>query len=450
MDVLNGFHEIGGSVKEGKLVVAVYGAGRVGATIAAAWLRAGAKVILVDIDPKRIGVISSGGDLFPDEPKVDETFRSGFRAGRFAVTTSPSQAASASDVNIVAVPVGLKAGRPDLSSVREAFSAIAERMQRGCLNVLETSVPPGTTRKVVLPILLRREGFEVERDFGLAYSPERIFEGRSLQDLEENYVKVAGGVGPKSTRAVVELYSLVAKKGVLTMSTLEAAETEKLFEGVYRDVNIALANELAMVCERTGVDYWEVMKAANSQPFCHLHRPGPGVGGACIPVYPVFVMDAAKEAGARVPLTSTARELNLSMPKHVASLAVSLLGKEERKVALLGLAFRGNVNDDRLSPSYELLKELKKLGCDVVAHDPFVRRESAEGFAVVADLKRVLKGRKLALVATDHEEYSKLSYEELKEWAGGDLLVYDGRGVLDWSKFPRDRLVRLGVPYRPS
>jgi hypothetical protein len=350
------------------------------------------------------------------------------------------------DVNIVAVPVGLRGRRADLSSIVSVFNDISERMQKGSLSVLETSVPPGTSRRVVLPLLERGRGMKVEEDFALAYSPERIFEGRSLKDLEENYPKVVAGFGLKSLRAVSALYSCVAKKGVLEMSSLEAAEVEKLFEGVYRDVNIALANELALACEKLGVDFWEVQRASNSQPFSHLHRPGLGVGGACIPVYPAFVVEAAKKHGAKVALTEKARRFNRAMPSAVARKALSPTKDRQRKVAVLGLAFRGDVADDRLSPTYDLLKKLRKLRCTVKVHDPLVRKAEAEGFPVLSDLDASLEGCDLVVIATDHKAYRELDYARLSRASGSEPIVYDARGILDRAKFPPGKLFVLGSP----
>ena len=450
MNILEESGNIAGAVKNGKVHVAVYGAGRVGVTTAAAWLRAGAKVILADIDRKRVDIIAQGKELFPDEPLIDETFREGFSSRRFVVTTGPSQAAAMADVNIVAVPVGLRHGDADLSSVVTVFGEIAPRMQKGSLSILETSVPPGTSRDVVLPLLEAGSNMKAERDFAMAYSPERIFEGRSLKDLEENYPKIVAGFGPKSLRAVSAFYSCVAKKGVLEMSSLEGAELEKLFEGVYRDVNIALANELALVCEKLGVDFWEVQKASNSQPFNHLHRPGLGVGGACIPVYPVFVVGAAKKRRSKAALTEEAMKINESMPALVTKRALSLLGGSPRSVAVLGLAFRGDVADDRLSPTYDLLKELRKGKCKVRVHDPFIKKEEAEGFPVTSDLGTALEDCSLVIIATDHKAYRELSYGQLKSLTRTEPIILDARGILDRSKFPQGKLLVLGYGQRPS
>src|SRR5919201_109176 len=181
---------------------------------------------------------------------------------------------------------------------------------------LNSSVPPGTTEDIVIPILEKISGSKVETDFYMIYSPERIYEGRAIEDIEERYPAIVSGAGHKSVEVGVRLYSLVFKKGVIAMSNIKTAETEKLLEGVNRDVNIALANEVAKFCEKLGVDFWEVREASNSQPFCQIHKPGIGVGGACIPVYPQFILQSAAKMKINCNITRLSRTVNDSMPAY--------------------------------------------------------------------------------------------------------------------------------------
>ncbi|MEM3587657.1 MAG: nucleotide sugar dehydrogenase, partial [Candidatus Jordarchaeaceae archaeon] len=222
----------------------------------------------------------------------------------------------------------------------------------GDVVIIETSLPPGTTRNLIRPILEKTSGLKADEDFALAYSPERISAGTALEDLLDKYPKVVGCDSPKSLNLVSELYSAVVKKGVIKMSSTIAAETEKLFEGIYRDVNIALANELAIFCEKIGVSFDEVQAAANSQPFSHLHSPGIGVGGACIPVYPHFILNTAADYGLDLQITKTARRINEHATKMFTDKILNVirfLGKEPFlcTFALLGLSFRGGTSDTR-------------------------------------------------------------------------------------------------------
>jgi nucleotide sugar dehydrogenase len=217
------------------------------------------------------------------------------------------------------------------------------------------------------------------------------------------------------------------------MSNIKAAEAEKLFEGVYRDVNIALANELAIFSEHLGINFWEVRYAANSQPFCHIHKPGIGVGGACIPVYPQFILKTAKSLHVDCKLTRSGRLLNNSMPKYCVRQALKLLKSKSSKnltITLLGLAFRGGVSDTRLSPTYDVVKELQKLKVkEIRIHDPLVKKDDLfskySNMFLINDLDLAIKGADLIIIIADHDEYKKLNNTNI-----GKSVLYDGRGII--------------------
>ena len=424
-------------IKSGRSKIAVYGLGHVGSPIAAVWLRFGAHVIGVDKSPSVVASARKGATQIP-EPGVNEAFSKGVKQKRFLAYNDPVKASRDSDIKMICVPV-LTAGQSlsaDLGPVRQVATAIARGLKKGDLVVLNASVPPGTSEDFVIPVLEKESGLRVERDFFMVYNPERIYEGRAIEDIEKRYPAIVAGAGQASLAVGANLFSLVYRKGAITMSSIKTAEIEKLLEGVYRDVNIALANELALLCDKIGVDFWETREAANSQPFCHIHRPGVGVGGACIPVYPQFVLHAAAAAGAECNITRLGRNINDSMPATCVRDALALLAGDpsQSTVAVLGLAFRGGVSDTRLSPTYDLVSELKKLGAKVRVHDPMVKSkndsELPEDVMFTQDLGKAVEGADLVILATDHPQYRKLSKNEL-----GDLPVYDGRGVLDGTRF---------------
>jgi len=421
--------------------VAVIGAGRVGSTIAAAWIRAGAEVFLYDINTQKINKLREGIPLFEDEPFIDETLKSALDK-RFHATSNAEEAIKMADAVFIAVPVGLMKGRVDFSYLAKAAADIAGYLRRGSAVILETSVPPGTTRNFLRERIEAKSNMKAGEDFFLAYSPERISEGRALKDLEENYPKVVAGLERKSLDKVVSLYSHIAKKGIIRMSSLEAAEAEKLFEGIYRDVNIALANQLASFCEKAGLDYWEIMNAANSQPFCHLHRPGSGVGGACIPVYPVFISNLADDMRVDLSVVKAAREENESQPIEVAEAAIKFSSANKGdKITILGLAFRGDVSDDRLSPTYPIASYLKEKGFKVWVHDPICRpSKSTDDFTFTSSLKEAIDGAKLLLISTDHSEYKKLNFEEIIS-KNSTIFIYDARGILKSKKYKRIHII---------
>ncbi|HJU14353.1 MAG TPA: nucleotide sugar dehydrogenase [Candidatus Nitrosotalea sp.] len=431
-------------------VFSIYGLGNVGGPIAAAWLRAGAKIVGVDISKKLLSEIESGTS-HKKEPFLSETFTAGLKSGGFSVTSDGVKASKMSDIKIVAVPVDLSGNKIRLEALKSASKNIAQGLKKGDAVLICPSMPPGTCERTVLPILEKYSKLKGGKDFLLIYNPERIYEGRALQDIEENYPAVVAGLGEESKRFGEELLKIISKKGVITMSSIANAEAEKIFEGVYRDVNIALANELADFCERMGVNYWEARKAANSQPFCHLHYPGTGVGGLCIPVYPKFVIESASKTGKHLRITEFARKLNDSMPIKCVNDSIDLLSKHKirpkgAKVAVLGLGFRGEVEDSRLSPTYTVVKEFLKRGCKVAVHDPYILEDGLLPSSVTlsSNLDSVVENASLVFVSSDHKAYYNLDQKSLGK-AREPLLVFDGRNILKKENFRNGSLLTIGM-----
>lgn len=434
-------------VGSGEFKIAVYGLGHVGSPLASAWLRAGAHVIGVDKSPTVLENARKGRTHVP-EPGVNEAFSKGLKEERFYVYDDPVKASQDANFKMICVPVLLTDSfSADLAAVKQVASAIGRGLKKGDTVSLNPSVPPGTSEDVVLPILEKESGLKVEQDFYMVYNPERIYEGRAIEDIEERYPAVVAGAGPKSLEIGSKIYSLVAKKGVIRMSSMRAAETEKLLEGVFRDVNIALANEMAKFCEKAGVNFWEAREAANSQPFCHIHKPGAGVGGACIPVYPQFILHAADVNNVECNITRLGRNVNDSMPAYCVEQAIKLLdgsGVSQSTVALLGLAFRGGVSDTRLSPTYKIIEELKKLKVkEIRVHDPLVASDPGlpQDVMLTSSLPKVVQGADLVMLVSDHPEYRNLTRQDV-----GGAPVYDGRGVLDRSRFAGGRFASIGKP----
>ena len=412
-------------VREGALRVAVYGMGGVGLAIATVWLRVGAKVLGVDVDSDKVNRLNRG-IIDHEEKVVIETLKNALEKKFFRATTDGILASKESDLKIVIVPLLLKNGEPDFNPLIDATTKIGKGLKRGDVVVVETSVPPGTTEELVKEILERESGLRVEEDFGLAYSPERVMIGRAVKDIEERYPKIVAGIGPRSTNIVKTLYSLIASRGIIVMSSPRAAELEKLVEGAYRDVNIALANEVWRLCNELGVDYSEVLRATNSQPYCHLHKPGIGVGGLCIPIYPYLLMWRAKKLGIKLKLVGTARRVNEEQPEYILQLTKrairSLNLGPNAKIVIMGLAYRGDIGDARMSPTYKLIDLLVGEGFkNIVVHDPriqFDKEIASRGVPLSSSLKDALNGADVVIVATDHSEYRKLSRSYLESLTG--------------------------------
>src|ERR687895_57825 len=434
-------------VRSGEFKIAVYGLGHVGSPLASSWLRAGAHLIGVD-NSSEVLENARKGRTHIYEPGVKEAYSKGLKEKRFLVYGDPVKASQDSHFKLICVPVLLTDSfSADLSVVKQVATAIGQGLKKGDVVSLNPSVPPGTSEDIVLPILEEESGLKVERDFYMIYNPERIYEGRAIEDIEERYPAIVAGAGAKSLEIGAKLYSLVAKKGVIKISNIRTAEAEKLLEGVYRDVNIALANEMAKFCEKAGVDFWEAREAANSQPFCHIHKPGVGVGGACIPVYPQFILHAAKESGVERKIVSLGRNVNDSMPAYCVEQAMKLIDRSDISkcsISLLGLGFRGGVSDTRLSPTYKVIEELKKLKVKSIrVHDPLVRKDPnlPPDILLTSDLSAVAKNADLVMLISDHPEYHNITSKDLNS-----ARVYDGRGILDVSQFAASRFASIGRP----
>ncbi|KFM18518.1 UDP-N-acetyl-D-mannosamine dehydrogenase protein [Marine Group I thaumarchaeote SCGC AAA799-P11] len=433
-------------IKNEKKILAIYGLGNVGGPITAAWLRKGAKIIGVDISRKLLENIKKGTS-HQKEPFISDIFSNALKKKKLTVTSDGILASKKSDIKFVAVPVGLKKNKIELNALLSATTSISKGLKKGDAVIICPSLPPGTTQKIVKDILEKNSKLKAEKDFSLIYNPERIFEGRALKDIEENYPAIVSGYGKKSLQFADELLKIISKKGTLKMDSMANAEAEKLFEGVYRDVNIALANELADYCQKIGVNFWDARKGANSQPFCHLHFPGTGVGGLCIPVYPRFIIESSSKIGKHVKLIEYSRKINDNMPKKCVQDALSLLKNKVKgsKVAVLGLGFRGEVTDSRLSPTYTVVNEFLKKGCTVTVHDPYIFEDDklSKRVLLTKDLSEAVNKVDLIFISSDHKMYSKLDKKSITK-ANKPILIFDGRNILNKENFKKESIFTIG------
>jgi UDP-N-acetyl-D-glucosamine dehydrogenase len=360
--------------------VAVVGLGYVGLPLATAFAKAGLRVVGVDPDERKVAAILRGESYIRDIPSEDLASLVGApSAGRGQLTATVDYAAiEACDGIFICVPTPFDSYKtPDLSYVVSAAERIAEHLRPGHIVVLQSTTFPGTTEEVVQPIL-ERTGLRAGNDFHLAFSPERIDPGNSQWNAE-NLPKIVGGVGPRDAEVAAELLRRI-NPNVHVVSSTRAAEMTKLLENIFRSVNIALVNELALLAERMDIDIWEVIQAAATKPFGFLpFYPGPGVGGHCIPVDPYYLSWKAREFDFTTRFIELAAETNQRMPYHVVEIVGRALGGSGKglhgaRVLVMGTAFKADVEDARNSPAERVMELLLDRGCDVVYHDPFVPR----------------------------------------------------------------------------
>ncbi len=435
--------------------VAVYGAGYVGLALATVFLRKRLKVILVDIDENRLNSLKEG-DLNIFETEIKEAIVRGLDEDSLKLTVDGYEASKNSIVKVVTVPVYFNwdSKSIDYNSIIDVSKKISKGLKKSDLVIYESSMPPGTMKKIVKPMLEDGSGLKAEKEFYLAYSPERIFVGRAVRDIEENYPKIVSGIGPLSLEMITRFYNKISRKSVITLNSVTEAEFEKLAEGIYRDVNIALANELALAAMKLGVDYYSVRKAANSQPYCNLHLPGPGVGGPCIPVYPYFMINILSEMNYPMDLTRLSRRINESMPNQVLSIIKTQskrygVNPRTSRISILGIAFRGEIDDTRLSPSLKIISLLVKNGYNnIVAHDPYVKNDVALeklGVSLTKDMRYALENTNIVIVATDHKLYRDLKVSDILKICVGEPLIIDTKNIVrDDLKYKK--LIVLGKP----
>ncbi|HIH65095.1 MAG TPA: nucleotide sugar dehydrogenase, partial [Methanothermobacter thermautotrophicus] len=295
--------------------IAVFGLGHIGLPTAALLARAGFKVTGIDINPETVEKVNIGRSPVL-EPGLDELVAEVVGTGNLGATMDGERAAAESEVMIIVVPTPVNSDNTsDLSAVISAAETISRGLKKGDLVIVESTVPPGACQNVVLPIL-EKTGLKVSEDFGLAYTPERALPNNTLHEMQNN-ARVIGGADPESARRAAELYRRITSGEVIIVDDLMTAEMVKLMENTYRDTNIALANELAVICEALGIDAINAIEAANHHPRVNIHTPGPGVGGHCLSIDPYFIVEMAESKGVPARLIRTAREVNESMPLHV-------------------------------------------------------------------------------------------------------------------------------------
>ncbi len=402
--------------------IGIVGLGYVGLPLAVAFAEAGHEVVGLDTDAGKIEALNAGRSYIEDIPDaVLLPLRDHLRATSNEADLKPCQAL------IVCVPTPLTGTRePDLTYLTESATALAGVLQTGQLIVLESTTYPGTTRERLLPILEQGSGLSVGDDFHLAFSPERIDPGRTDYTVRTT-PKLLGGITLACAERARELYELVCDE-VVVLSTPEAAELAKLLENIFRSVNIALVNELSQLCDRLGIDIWEVIAAADTKPFGFMRfDPGPGMGGHCLPVDPFYLAFKAREYDFYPEFIELAGKVNRAQPAYCVDRIARALNEAEKpvkgsKILLLGVSYKPGVGDIRESPSLEIIGLLRELGADVSYHDPFVAELSELGLRSV-DLEAGLRSADLATIVTAHAE---IDYGEVVSTAP---LTIDFRGV---------------------
>lgn len=426
--------------------ICVLGLGYIGLPTASTFATHGLKVVGVDINPFVLDTLRQGG-IHIHEPGLRNLVQSALESGNLTVNEKPQPA----DAFIITVPTPFyEDKRADMSYVIAAAESIVPCLRPGNLVVLESTSPPRTTLDIVAPIL-EKSGLHAGSDFHLVYSPERVLPGQIMRELVEN-ARVIGGVNSASAESGRDLYAIFVR-GKIILTDATSAEMVKLMENTTRDVNIAIANEFARLAERFGVDIWEAITIANLHPRINILKPGPGVGGHCIGVDPWFLVEAAPDI---TPLIRTARQVNDEQPYYVMNLVQRALRRESpaielqnARIAILGLAYKPDVDDVRESPAIEVARLLAQAGAQVSAYEPFKPGVQLDGVTSAQSLQEAVVNAQVVVLLVAHTVFCQLTPGEMRQITPARLLVdaVNGWPGKTWEQ-AGFRLARLGVGQR--
>jgi len=428
-------------IQDKRAKIGVIGLGYVGLPLAVDKAIAGYEVTGFDIQQKRVDMVNQGINYIGDV--VDEELRQVVSDGRLRATTDYDEIKNL-DIVTICVPTPLdKNKQPDLTYIRNSAQEVAKRLHTGMLVVLESTTYPGTTEEEVKPIL-ESSGIKCGTDFFLAFSPERVDPGNKLYNVK-NTPKVVGGVTPVCTKVAATLYSNVLQSDVFEVSSPKVAELEKLYENTFRNVNIALANELALICDRMGISVWEVIEAASTKPYGFMaFYPGPGLGGHCIPIDPFYLSWKAKEYDYYTKMIETSAVINDAMPEFVVDRVYRILNRFKKPlngstILILGVAYKKDIDDMRESPALKVISLLEKEGSHVIYNDPYIPTFTLGGkvYNSVPVTTDLLTSVDLVVITTDHSSYD---YDLIVKQAPH---VFDTRNATREIKHDREKIELL-------
>ena len=417
--------------------ICIFGLGYVGLPLACLAAEKGYKVTGVDIDDEKINLVNNGISPIDDDELKNKLK---ILKGKIKATNDGLNAVKESDIVVICVPTPVDENyHPNLKYVKESAKIISEVLKKGQLVILESTVAPMTTENILKPIL-EKSGLICGEDFYLCFCPERIDPGNKKFKLKD-IPRVVGGINKESTERAINFYNSILDSEVLGLSSPEVAEAVKIMENTFRDINIAFVNEMAKSFDRLGIDITEVIRGASTKPFAFMpHYPGCGVGGHCISVDPYYFIEQASKKGFEHRFLRLAREINNSMPDYSVERVIEGLneiGKSVRgtEISVLGLAYKGNVDDTRESPAFLIIEKLKKMNGNVKVFDPYILEMS--NFKTLDEALCC----ECIVIITDHDEFKNLDLNSVKE--RGVKVIIDGRNILD-----KEKVKELGIVYK--
>ncbi len=416
-------------IRRKEITVGVVGLGYVGLPLAVEKAKAGFKTIGFDIQSEKVELVNKGHNYIGDV--VDKDLKDLVQEGKLSATTDFSFARDA-DFIAICVPTPLDDHQqPDISYVKSSAEEIAKYLTKETIIVLESTTYPGTTEELLKPIL-ERSGLRCGKDFYLGFSPERVDPGNAIYKTK-NTPKVVGGVGTDATEVIAAMYRAVLEGEVHTVSSPAIAEMEKILENTYRNINIGLANEMAILCDKMSINYWEVVDAAKTKPYgFQAFYPGPGLGGHCIPLDPYYLSWKAREFGFHTSMIESSMMVNDKMPEYCVERASKILNRQKKalngsKVLVLGIAYKQDIDDYRETPAIDVINILKASGAETDFFDPFIKTFKSDGklYSGLDNINpKVIKGYDLVMITTAH---TSIDYEMVQKNAKA---IFDTKNVM--------------------
>ncbi|WP_415952699.1 nucleotide sugar dehydrogenase [Methanobrevibacter woesei] len=393
--------------------ICIVGQGYIGLPTAALFTRSDCEVVGVDVNEEIINNLNKG-KIHIEEPGIAEIIKNAIDNNRYHASLTPEKA----DAFIITVPTPYIAENYscDLSYVIEACNEILPFIEKGNTVIVESTIAPMSTDDVIKPIFEKAD-YTIGKDLYLAHCPERVLPGKIIEELIHND-RIIGGITPECSKKASEVYGQFVE-GELMLTEAKTAELSKCMENTYRDVNIALANELAKICAEIGVNALDVIKMANKHPRVNLHSPGPGVGGHCLAIDPYFIYAKAPETAKIIKL---ARDTNNSMPQFVYENVCKII--PEGKISIFGVSYKGNTGDDRESPAYEIIALLENKGYEIAIYEPHIERDN------FVDFNEAIEGSNLILILADHNEFKEMDYESIKDKMETSI-IFDTKNILE-------------------
>jgi len=441
-------------LREGIIKIAVFGLGRIGLPTALAFAEKGIIVYGIDIQES---VINSIKNLTPyiDEPGLIDLLKDVMANNNFLVTTNYEELMIEADIFIICVPTPVTSDKiPDYSKIIEVCNNGLQFLKKDDLIIVESTISPDTIENLIIPIIKENTGLIAGIDYGIACCPERADPGNILVNFKK-VPRIIGGYTNRSTEITTEIYRYITDADLIQVSNEKIACAVKLTENIFRDVNIALMNELAILYEKMGLDIIEIIGASSTKWNFQPHYPGAGVGGPCLPANPYYLIQEAIKVGFVPHLIRVAREVNDRMPQHIIDLTLQALNQAEKsvknaKIAILGITYKPDVHDFQLSPAIPIIQTLKQLGARLFLYDPLIQPNDiiTQNFLYdsncVTSIEKAIKNSDCIIIVTAHKQFNQLNIKDIENLAAKPLIIVDGRNIFNINELPPE-IIYYGV-----